>query len=241
MKQCVTPIVGITVNSATFENSRGCPDERYESSCAVSRSVADAGGAPVLLPHVDPSLAPTLLSAIDALIISGGDFDHPPSYFGQDPHPKLGKLNNARSEFERALLRTALEQNMPTLTVCGGMQLLNIVQGGTLFQDLSLRPNTQVHVQPHDKRQPAHRVTLDPQSTLAQLTQLKTLEVNSTHHQVLDKLGSNLRIAATADDGVVEAIELEGQDFMVGVQWHPEHLPDDASKKLYAGLLAAAG
>ena len=119
------------------------------------------------------------------------------------------------------------------------MQLLNVVCGGTLVQDLSYRPNTHEHQQPEDKRQPFHSVALEPSSKLSGLCGVTQLQVNSTHHQLIDKVPQSLLVSGTAPDGVVEAIELKDEQFALGVQWHPELLNIKEHQKIYDGLVQA--
>ena len=113
--------------------------------------------------------------------------------------------------------------------------------GGSLYQDLSEKAGVLVHQQPHDKRRPQHSVAVVAASQLARICGVTHLEVNSTHHQAVKVLGRGLTISATAPDGVIEAIELDGSGFVIGVQWHPEALTDrPAHRALYTALIAAA-
>lgn len=234
------PRIGITCDFETITDRRGAPSPRFIVPAAYVAAVQKAGGDPLLLPHVDPARAASYLSILDGLVIAGGDFDIPPDYYGQVARPGLGKLLAERSAFERALTEAALAQDMPVLGVCGGMQLMNVVLGGTLHQDLAERPNTGVHVQPHDKREPAHAVDVASGSLLARLTGASRLQVNSTHHQIVHGLGRNVVATGIAEDGVIEAIESGGHGFALGVQWHPEVLRADEHLALYRGLVQAA-
>ncbi len=206
---------------------------------AYVSAVARAGGDPILLPHVAPDRAEAYLSILDGLVVAGGDFDVPPGYYGQEARPGLGKLLEERSSFERAILTLALQRDLPVLGVCGGMQLMNVVLGGTLHQDLSERPGTAVHVQPHDKRQPAHDVKVSTGSLLGRLTGAASIAVNSTHHQVVNAVGKNLNASGIADDGVIEAIEGPQYRYALGVQWHPEVLSAPEHAAIYRGLVDA--
>lgn len=233
-------LIGITCDRDTFTDSRGAPAPRFFCPESYVRAVAGAGADPLLLPSPLPERAADLLGRLDGIVVAGGDFDIPPSYFGEAPHPKLGRLQPERTASEAALLLTALARDIPLLAVCGGMQLLNVVQGGTLYQDLGSRPGTGAHEQPGDKRHPSHLVKVAPGSLLAKWCGGLELQVNSTHHQVIARVGSGLLVSGQAPDGVVEAIELSAARFAVGVQWHPEALASAEQLGLYRGLVAAA-
>ncbi len=236
----MAPRIGITCDFETITDRRGAPSPRFVVPAAYVSAVTRAGGDPLLLPHVAAERAAAYLELLDGLVVAGGDFDVPPAYYGQEPRPVLGKLLEERSSFERAILTLALERDLPVLGVCGGMQLLNVVLGGTLHQDLSERPGTGVHVQPHDKRQPAHAITVTAGSLLAKLTGASSIAVNSTHHQVVDAVGGVLRASGIAEDGVVEAIESTKHRYALGVQWHPEVLSSPEHAALYQGLVEAS-
>jgi putative glutamine amidotransferase len=234
------PRIGITCDFETITDRRGAPSPRFIVPAGYVAAVANAGGDPLLLPHVGESRAEAYVDVLDGVVIAGGDFDIPPHYYGEAPRPKLGKLLEERSDFERAVLTLALKRNLPVLGVCGGMQLLNVVLGGTLHQDLSERDGTGVHVQPHDKREPAHPVVVTPGSLLAKLTGKDAITVNSTHHQIVNRVGPKLRATGIADDGVIEAIESGDYKYALGVQWHPEVLAAPEHAALYRGLVEAS-
>lgn len=232
-------LIGVTCDFEVVQDRRGAAAPRYICPDAYVRALGAAGALAVLLPHQDPAAPEELLAPLAGLVISGGDFDVPPSYYGQAPRPRLGKLLDARSSFERSLLQQAMARKMPILGVCGGMQLLNVACGGTLFQDLSERPHTASHEQPAQKHLPHHAVRLTPGSQLARIYGTELLQANSTHHQIVDRVGEPLRATGTTEDGVVEAIEHTALPFCLGVQWHPELLGGQAWR-LYAALVAAA-
>ena len=234
-------LVGITCSLDTIKDSRGVTNERLFVPRPYSDAVVAAGGEPVLLPVVEPGRAAAMIGQLDALLISGGGFDIPPAFYGESPRPLLGPLCEERSSYERALALAAIDAGVPVLGVCGGMQLLNVALGGSLYQDLSERPGALGHQQAHDKRQPHHPVTLAAASRLRGICGADHLDVNSTHHQAVREPGRGLTVAATAADGVIEAIELEGTGFVVGVQWHPESLTDRREHlAIYTALIAAA-
>lgn len=183
--------------------------------------VQAAGGLPLILPIGEPAIAKDYIQQIDKLILVGGH-DVTPKNYGHHPHQRLGETNPARDAFELALITAATEQGKPILGVCRGMQLLNVAFGGTLIQDLSLRETTTFkHVQlPTPFSVPTHFVHLQEDFAFRSFLP-ETYEVNSFHHQVVDRLGDDFFVAAKAEDGVVEAIQSKSRP-IIGVQWHPE-------------------
>lgn len=217
---------------------------RYELKTAYCEAVLRAGGLPIVLPIVDDSsLVELYLDRISGLVITGGAFDIHPSAYGEAPRDGLGPQKNERTQFESTVLRAALKRDMPVLGVCGGMQLLNVVMGGTLFQDLRREVEAaREHEQKHDRSQPQHPVEIKDGTTTAEWLGKGMLMVNSTHHQAVNKLGERVLATATAPDGVIEGIELSGHPFAVGVQWHPEYLIHSLPLHLglYRGLVQKA-
>ncbi len=228
------PRIGVTLD---VEEDRG----RYFLGRRYVDAVLAAGGLPVLLPHAREA-APAYLALLDGLVVTGGAFDVPPELYGEAPRAGLGPTKPDRTEFERDVLEAALAARLPVLGVCGGMQLLNVVRGGTLFQDLPADAGLSGHEQPAPKDLPTHEVAVQPGTQLAALVGAGPLRVNSTHHQAVRDPGGGVLVSARAPDGVIEAIELPDEGFALGVQWHPEavaaHEPRHAA--LYAGLVAAA-
>lgn len=234
------PRIGITCDFETVTDRRGAPSPRYLLQEAYVVAIDGAGGEPWLLPHLPAERVPSVLEVVDGLLLSGGDFDVPPEFYGEEPRQVLG-VREARSTFERALVLAARDRDLPLLGVCGGMQIVNVSLGGSLYQDLSEKPGCLEHRQPHDKRQPHHEVRLVPGTLMSRLAGGDVIEVNSTHHQLAKRLGDGLVASGLAPDGVVEAIELPGARFFLGVQWHPEalqHLPPHAA--IYRELVQAS-
>ncbi|MER7579713.1 gamma-glutamyl-gamma-aminobutyrate hydrolase family protein [Kitasatospora sp. NPDC097691] len=192
-------------------------------------AVVRAGGTPVLLPP-QPGGADHLLDALDGLVLAGGP-DVDPARYAADADPRTGPPHHARDGWESALLHTALTRDLPVLGVCRGMQLLNVELGGTLLQHL---PDGSHQTVP--ARYVRHRVTLVADSRLADVLG-PTAEVSCYHHQAVDRLGAGLQVTARSADGTVEALELAGHRFALGVQWHPETNPDDL--RLFQALVAA--
>lgn len=204
--------------------------------------VLDSGGIPVVVP---PGLSvhdiELLVARCDGLLLTGGDFDIEPALFGEAPVPQLGTLKPERTRLELALLDAAVRRRMPVLGICGGLQLMNVARGGSLWQDLpSQRPSTVSHSQTWTKDLAGHDVDVVVGTRLAALCGAGLLGVNSTHHQGIKAVGAGLVVAAVAVDGLVEAVEDPDADFFVGVQWHPESMHEDAHRAIYRGLVAAA-
>lgn len=185
------------------------------------RSVEVAGGRPVVLPPVDGAVGETL-DALDGLVFSGGaDID--PAHYGEELHPMTTGLHPERDGAELALLEGALERELPVLAICRGMQLLNVLRGGTLHQHLPERVD-------HDGHRIArgsfseHAVTLAEGSRTATVVGTEA-RVLSSHHQAPERVGEGLRAVAWAEDGTIEAVE-GPEPFVVGVLWHPEEGDD---------------
>jgi putative glutamine amidotransferase len=199
-----------------------------------SLSVNRAGGMALILPP-DDVLAEgpdEVLDMLDGLILAGGS-DIDPATYGALPHPEIGTTWPERDRFELALGTRALERDMPVLGVCRGMEMLNVIQGGTLSQhldDLSLHRHTPGVFSDHGVR-------LEPGSLAARVVGAERTEVKSAHHQGLDQLGEGVVASGWADDGLVEAIELPDRAFAVGVLWHPE---EDERSRVVGALVEEA-
>jgi putative glutamine amidotransferase len=235
------PRIGITCDFDAITDRRGTCSPRYVLQEAYVAAVEAAGGEPWLLPHLPPERAASVLGALDGVVLSGGGADVPPSFYGEELREPTRPCREQRAGFERALAREARRLDVPLLGVCGGLQILNVALGGTLFQDLGERPGSLEHRQPHDKRRPQHAVEVTAGTHLAHLVGPGELLVNSTHHQLVRLPGEGLQVSATAPDGATEALELPAARFLVGVQWHPESLTHDPRHlAIYQGLVRAA-
>jgi putative glutamine amidotransferase len=199
-------------------------------------SVQRTGAAAVLLP-IDRRAPLALLERIDALLLIGGS-DVDPSMYGAEPDPALEATYPDRDEFEIALLRGALERELPVLGICRGMHLVNVALGGSLNQDL--RDEHGAH--PHRRvlgsfEGTEHTVTLAPGSLVAEAAGEEAHLVRCHHHQAIAKLGDGLVASGRSADGVVEAIESAEGRWLLGVQWHPEA---DERSRLFSALHDAA-
>lgn len=210
-------------------------------------AVEAQGGTSVLLTpaHARASVE-RVLDLADGLLLTGGE-DVEPSRYGQEPHPKLGRVTPERDELELFVLERALERNLPVLAICRGMQVLNVGLGGTLYQDLiAQRAGGVIHEQAAPASQRWHGARVDPGSRLHEIFGADALTINSFHHQGIDRLAPGLRASVWADDGLIEAVEAEGYPWVFGVQWHPERgeaeiLRDrrDPDRRLFYAFLAA--
>ena len=200
-----------------------------------------AGGIPTLVLPGDPRSPAELLERFDGLLLVGGG-DVEPTRYGQEPHAELYGLEPDRDELEIALLHEADRRGLPALCVCRGMQVMNVAFGGTLIQHLPDDPTYQPHGTPSGEDGLLHEVRLEPGSRVARATGAETLICSSHHHQGVDRLGERLLATGRSPDGLVEAIEREGEGWMVGVQWHPEDTAatDPAQQALFDALVAAA-
>jgi putative glutamine amidotransferase len=181
------------------------------------------GGTPLLVTpaHDDASIG-RILGLADGLVLTGGE-DVDPSFYGQEPHPKLSTVNRERDVMELAALRIALKRQMPVLAICRGHQLLNVAMGGTLFQDLPTdRAKGVLHEQDAPINKRWHSAKLEEDSQLARICGATELFINSFHHQGIDQLAPGLRAVAWAEDGLVEGVEALEHPWVLGVQWHPE-------------------
>ena len=230
--------VGIT---AAIEQAQIGPWDQLSTLAflSYSRAVQRAGAIALLLPPDDlAEAAPERwLDRIDALLLSGGN-DIDPAFYGQPPHPQTSGIRPERDRFEIALARAALERRTPVLGVCRGMQLLNIVRGGDLVQHL---PDVVGH---SDHRHTPgafadHEVRLQEGSLAARVAGADRESVKSHHHQGIGNLGDGLRATGWAEDGIVEALELDSGDqpFALGVLWHPE---EQEKSRAIAALVEAA-
>jgi len=200
------------------------------------RSVERSGAIPVVLPPMELANVEALLDRLSGLMISGGPDVHPSAY-GAQPDPALGPTEPDLDAFELELIRRADERGMPILGICRGEQLLNVARGGTLVQDIPTALGSGVeHRQEQPGRIPTHDLVVASGSRLEGVLGREARDVNSFHHQCVQRLGRGLRPVAWAPDGVVEAIEAPDRDFVVGVQWHAESL---AEREDHVGLFGA--
>ena len=224
----------VTVNRPLIGISCGGDEAKASLKTTYIDAVRLAGGVPVLIPILrDSATVAGLVSRLDGVILSGGE-DIDPRYYGEEPLPGLGEINAPRDTFDVLLIRTALRQAKPMLAICRGEQVLNVVLGGTLWQDIpSQIPSSELHHRQQESPTVATQtLTVDPSSRLAKILGVTQIAVNSHHHQAVKDPAPGLVVTARAEDGVVEAYESIpsakdpfGRPFgdrILAVQFHPE-------------------
>ncbi len=236
------PLIGIPVHGQA--TGAPAPVLSFVLRQQYAQAVADAGGAPLLVPPLaDEATLAAIWSRLDGLLLPGGG-DLAPALYGQQPRTKLIDVDDDLDRLELTLARWSLCDDRPLLAICRGMQVLNVAAGGTLIQDIPVdRPGSLAHRGQHGAPLDgiAHKVAVREGTLLASLVGREPLGVNSRHHQAVDRVAGGFLVSATASDGIVEAIELPGRRFTLGVQFHPEDLypAEPRLAVLFAGFVAA--
>ncbi|MHC4845061.1 MAG: gamma-glutamyl-gamma-aminobutyrate hydrolase family protein [Planctomycetota bacterium] len=225
------PFIGVTCSSDPSGNPRVNP--RYV------RALHESGALPVPLPFIETiGQAHELIERLSGMLFTGSE-DPDPSLWGEERHPATKVMHPARLRTELLLGRAVFERRTPTLAICGGMQNINVAAGGSLHQHVPDLSAEIVHSDPTFESR--HDVLAETGSRLAALCGPR-FAVNTEHHQAVNRLADGLVATASAPDGIVEAWEAEDAPFLVGVQWHPELMLDDAGQaRLFVELVHAAG
>lgn len=237
----MNPVIGISTNFLTVDKGKFLGMERIYVNKDYVDAVNKAGGVPLLLPPVeDAETVCRYVRLCDGFILSGGG-DINPALYGEIPHPKLEEFHSTLDCSQWLLTQEILRADKPLLAVCRGVQLLNVVQGGSLWQDVSAIDHpVMLHSQFSPRGDLFHPVDIAQDSILHRLFGDK-LVVNSFHHQCLKDPGKGLEITATAPDGIIEAVEMPDHRFVIGIQWHPEMLltASDTMQPLFRQLMLA--
>jgi putative glutamine amidotransferase len=199
--------------------------------------VRAAGGVAVLLPPDEPASAGAVLDAVDGLVLSGGA-DVDPQQYGAQRLPATGPARGDRDRWEIALAREAIARDLPVLAICRGMQVLNVALGGELRQHVPDDVGHDLHCPSVGVHGRHVVVTGVPSATNTAIGE--RAEVATYHHQAVGRLGADLIATAWAEDGVIEAIELPGRAWVVGVQWHPEAHDGTSLFAAFVGACRAA-
>jgi putative glutamine amidotransferase len=241
------PLIGVTTSEMrmprrTHPLPEGDPPQSEMALGIVyARAVEAAGGLPVVLPPLEHDAIAPLVDRLAGICLSGGP-DLDPTAYEAEPDPHLGPVEPDLDAFEFAVARRADELGIPVLGICRGCQALNVARGGTLHQHLpDVTDGSVSHRQRASGREPTHTVQVESRSRLAAIAGGDELDVNSFHHQAVERLGRELRAVAWAPDGVIEAIEDADAALYLGVQWHAETLVHlDRHAALFEALVEAA-
>ncbi len=208
----------------------GLMGEKQFVSDAYIKAVKSAGGVPIILPLVKSNevIADYVKLCSGFLFCGGGDIT--PLLFGEEPALGIGETDITLDLFQIRLMRTILKTKKPVLAICRGMQILNVACGGTICQDIQLRKEPSInHMQTSISRKDiSHKVNAVTHSRLYRIIG-DFAYTNSFHHQVIERVGEELEATGTTADGVIEAIEMPSHPFVLGVQWHPESMYENAA------------
>jgi len=236
------PLIGIP--SRSDQTSRSSTPIFAQNQTYVE-AVAMAGGAPVLIPlNLNERALRAIYERLNGLLLAGGGDLHP-KHYGEAIHEKCGQPDEARDVVELTLAGWALDEGLPVLGICRGIQVLNVAAGGALYQDIASQvPGSLKHDcwPGYPRNYLAHQVTVNADSHLAAILSQGQVGVNSMHHQTVKDLAPRFGVVARASDGVIEAIEDHDHPFALAVQWHPEELVEDAPpmRRLFEEFVSAA-
>ncbi len=231
------PLIGVTCY-----HREGAQRPRFAVPASYVDAVRAGGGRPVLLPPGDDDPV-SLLDGVDGVVLCGGGDIDPSRFGGAASHDAIYSTCTERDAFELALVNECLLRGTPTLAICRGLQVLNVARGGDLHlhlpdvvgESIAHRVSRELHTR--------HAVRIDPASRLAALLDASEVSVASWHHQAVDRLGAGLRAVAWAEDGTVEAVEVDEAPQMLAIQWHPELQvgePDRRQLRLFEEVVAMA-
>lgn len=207
-----------------------------------ARAIEAAGGVPLVLPYLENDEALiSLLEKCDGVMFSGG-VDVDPPFYGEQRHEYCGMSQKKRDELELRVYKLIENTDMPILGICRGTQFINVVRGGTLYQDIYEEGAAEL---PHKTTEPrygyAHEVIVTESTPLHTLAGRKRIGANTFHHQAIKRLGDGLKVMALAEDGIIEAVYGEGERYLRAYQWHPErlHYIDEVNMKIFTDFIEA--
>lgn len=189
----------------------------------------------------DYKIIQRLVENFDGFLLTGGQ-DVSPKLYGEEILSECGQINQQRDKMEQILIKQVIELDKPMLGICRGIQILNAVLGGTLYQDLPMQYSSEIdhHMTPPYDRV-VHKVILNEETPLYSILNVKEIGVNSYHHQAIKDLSEKLEIAAVSEDGIIEGVYMPGKKFVLATQWHPElsYLKDENSMKIFNAFVNA--
>jgi putative glutamine amidotransferase len=220
------PVIGILGNTYMTEPGLFKSMERAYANSAYVDSILRNGGIPVMIPAASVAEdAEAALHMCSGILFPGGE-DVTPRYYGEEPLPVMGIFKPGLDESWMKAGHYALEFQKPMLGICRGIQVLNVLLGGSLYQDISQKEGEHIqHMQKYDRTYVTHSIDVQPGTKLASLLGAGQCMINSMYHQAVKKLGNGLKVSALAFDGTIEAVEDENE-LIMAVQWHPENLID---------------
>lgn len=220
------PLIG--VSTMNDHDAAGKHAPRFSNNQSYIKAVEAAGGIPILIPHLEEvEKLRRIYEMLDGILLPGG-LDMHPKFYNQEPHPALDPVDVGLDHTETTMLPWALEDDLPVLGICRGEQVLNVVMGGTLIQDLYTQHNTTIDHRESFKRKIrdflAHDIAIEPGTRLHGLAGKDRVWVNTSHHQSIDIVAPGLVATAWSPDGIIEAVESPDRHFVMAVQCHPEEL-----------------
>ncbi len=236
------PLIGIILDYENKTTKEGGYSDFpwYAIRTHYEKAVAKHGGIPLLIPY-QKGLINEYVKIMDGFVFPGGEYDIDPSYYGEAMSDHTVISTDDRTNFELALMSQVLLADKPMLGICAGQQLLNVLLGGNLYQDINDEVETKVlhkHKKPQDAN--VHDIKILEGTVLRGITGCDSYKVNSHHHQAVKNLGKDLVVCAIAEDGVIEAIEHKHKKFCIGVEWHPEYEKNEQDSLLFSALISKA-
>lgn len=227
------PLIGLVASHDLTEN-------RFAVLARYTDAVENSGGIPVILPLSQRDDCTKRYALMCDGIIFPGGVDLDPKTYNEPVHEKCGEITPLRDVLEMKLAELLFRYDKPLFGVCRGIQAMAVAFGGTLYQDIPSEYETDiVHRQQPPYSVPTHKVKVIKDSLLYKITGKEELQVNSMHHQSVKDVSDRFRLTAFAEDGIAEALEVDGMTFGLGVQWHPEHLyfVDTSAKALFDAFI----
>ncbi|MBR72984.1 MAG: gamma-glutamyl-gamma-aminobutyrate hydrolase [Rhodospirillaceae bacterium] len=238
MKNNSLPLIGLTLDqesSGSYSRYKW-----YAIRKNYCSAVTNAGGLPIGIPH-EVEQANDYLNIVDGLIITGGAFDVDPRIFGETDVHKSVVIKENRTNFEIEITKRSYDLGIPVMGICGGQQLMNVALGGTLIQHIPDREQDSLeHEQTNPRHETSHSVQINSSSKLGSIIGKKKIQVNSAHHQAVDKVPPCLNINALAPDGIIEGIEDPSHPWFIGIQWHPEFEITKSDKRIFSSFIKAS-
>ena len=229
----ISPIIGITTYGLNEKGSFHIP-------AAYANCIRDAGAVPVLIPPGEQKLR-ELVETVDGFVFAGGG-DIDPRLYGGNHHESIYGVDEVRDAMELNLARIIIDQTIPTLAICRGLQIFTVAMGGTLKDDILLSCNGEVVHRLPELKPAIHVVRITNHSRLSEILKKQEVTCASLHHQAVESLPTNAHISALSTDGIIEAVEFDGFDNLIAVQWHPEITASDDpdQQKLFDVLISKA-